>query len=495
MASSEQLSEGHVLTRSVAFNFIGKIFPIIAGIVSIPILVDALGIEKFGALTIIWLIIGYFGILDFGLSKAIVYELGKELKMGELKNSDTVSSITTALFVFGVIFGVLVMSISPFIARLLPSIPDWLSREVEISFLIVGIGIPITIVGNAWRGVLETFQQFKKTAMIDSFLGGGTYAILAGAALFTDDLIVLTLCLLIIKILIGLCFYIYSKRVVKGKLFSLRINAEKVKSAFRFGKWIAISNTINPIMGHLDRYIIGALLTLSAVTFYTTPFDAVQKINLLPISMTAVLFPAFAITSGAAKKSGTILTNSVLATLFFVFPIACCVILFAEEILLLWLGNEFAIKSAFVLQILAIGAFFNSTSQIIFTYIQGIGKPKKTAQIHMFEFVFYTPLLWALISFFGIIGAACARSSRVFVDWFLLNIVVKKESKGKVYLVETLGLGVMLITMIYVSQILTLLYLKVVIAVLFLVVYFSIVWFKYMNEEIKILLLKKITGK
>lgn len=495
MTKSEKLSEGSVLTKSIFFNFIGKVFPILAGFLSIPILVEMLGTERFGVLAIIWLIIGYFGILDFGFSKAIVYELGNELKLKEGNPSRVIGSITAILLIVGAVLGVLVIAISPLVIAEISSIPSAFTEEVRLSFIVVGIGIPITIVGNAWRGVLETYQEFKTIALIDSFMGGSTYLGLALISFFSDELVLLTSALLLIKLVGGCIFFASSRKLVPGPIFRFDIDFERIKSALGFGKWIAVSNTINPIMGHLDRYLIGLIITLSAVTFYTAPFDMVQKVNLLPISMTAVLFPAFTLTSDAIKKSSSILSKSVLMTLVFVFPMVACVVFFSEEILLLWLGQEFANQSGLVLQILAIGVFFNSTSQVIFTYIQAIGLPKRTAQIHMFEFVFYVPLLWLLISGFNIIGAALARSMRVFVDWCLLNYTLRNKAIGKSYIPETLFLGFLLVGILFATKIQMLSLLKIAAAIAFLVVYFCIIWFKFLDSNMKSLLQNRFTKK
>lgn len=115
--TDEKLIEGRLLTKNVVFNFLGKIFPLLAGIVSIPILINNIGTDKFGVLAIIWLLIGYFGILDFGFSKSIVYELGKDLKAGAHNISETTGTITSILFISGIFFGGLIILGSSYLAQ------------------------------------------------------------------------------------------------------------------------------------------------------------------------------------------------------------------------------------------------------------------------------------------------------------------------------------------------------------------------------------------
>ncbi len=52
-------------------NLAGQILPMIVGLVSIPLLIKNVGLERFGILTIVWAVIGYFSLFDFGLSRVV----------------------------------------------------------------------------------------------------------------------------------------------------------------------------------------------------------------------------------------------------------------------------------------------------------------------------------------------------------------------------------------------------------------------------------------
>ena len=43
-----------------------------AALLSIPWLISAVGMERFGALTLIWALLGYLGVLDLGLGRSLV---------------------------------------------------------------------------------------------------------------------------------------------------------------------------------------------------------------------------------------------------------------------------------------------------------------------------------------------------------------------------------------------------------------------------------------
>lgn len=495
LESNSHLTKGSLLTKNIIFNFVGKLFPIVSGIVAIPPLVNNLGTERFGILTLIWLLIGYFSILDLGFSRAIINELGKDLKKSSKDISGTVSTITSTLLYFGIFLGFLVLVFSPILIKNVFSIQVELQAEIQLAFIIVSLGIPVTLISSSLRGVLETFQEFKKMAVLDSLTGGATYIGLAILSFFSIELILLVAFLVVIKISVMLFFYFESRSLVGGHIFTLRVNKDKAKSAFNFGKWIAVSNLINPIMGQMDRYMIGTLLTMSAVTFYSAPFDMIQKINLFPISIAAVLFPAFTLSSNSSEKTAKLFSKSILIVIIFVFPLVGVIVFFAEEILFVWLGNEFADQSTLVMQILVLGAFFNSLARINFTFIQGLGLPKLTAQVHLSEFIFYIPLLWILTSFFGIVGAAFSRFTRVFLDWIILLFLAQRKVKTRVYFYEVLVLVFSLGGIFFASTILISVTVKIISTVIFLIGYFNFVWWKYIDEETKTFITDKLINR
>ena len=64
----------------------------------------------------------------------------------------------------------------------------------------------------------------------------------------------------------------------------------------RFGGWMTVTNIVSPFMAYLDRFLIGALISLTAVAYYVTPFEMITKLLVIPAALVGVLFPAFSST-------------------------------------------------------------------------------------------------------------------------------------------------------------------------------------------------------
>ena len=104
------------------------------------------------------------------------------------------------------------------------------------------------------------------------------------------------------------------------------------------------------------------------------------------------------------------------------------VIIFSHKGLVIWLGNSFADSAYIIVIILSIGIFFNSLAQIPHTFLQGGGRVKLTALIHVFEAAIYVPSLFLIVPAYGIEGVAVLWSSRALVDLVLLLYFAKRVS-------------------------------------------------------------------
>jgi O-antigen/teichoic acid export membrane protein len=189
------------------------------------------------------------------------------------------------------------------------------------------------------------------------------------------------------------------------------------------GWWMTVSNVISPLMVTLDRFLIGAMVSVTAVAYYTTPYEVVTKLWIISGAYIGVLFPAFA-TSFVQDRSRTAkLFNLGLKYIFItMFPVTLAVVVFARDGLSLWLNADFASNSMRVAQWLAVAVFINSFAQVPYALLQGAGRPDIAAKLHLIQLPFYLAGVWWMIEHYGIVGAAVTWFVRVVIDTGLLFV-------------------------------------------------------------------------
>ncbi|MCU7947881.1 MAG: hypothetical protein KZQ72_14790, partial [Candidatus Thiodiazotropha sp. (ex Cardiolucina cf. quadrata)] len=61
-ARHKELTRGSRLAKNVVWNLLSVAVPFLVAIITIPILIDAIGKERFGLLAISWMFVGYFSL-------------------------------------------------------------------------------------------------------------------------------------------------------------------------------------------------------------------------------------------------------------------------------------------------------------------------------------------------------------------------------------------------------------------------------------------------
>lgn len=418
--------------RNVGWNLMGLIAPLLAAAIVTPVLLRSLQLQRFGILTLAWMIVGYFTLFDFGVGRALTKVLSERLaQIGAVQDNAIRSLVWTGLFTaigLGILGAAVLALLSPLIVHHLLSIPLDLQPEALRAFLVIAASVPFVVCSSALRGVLEANRHFALSSGIRAVMGVWTFVGPLVALRFWPTLPIVMASLLVGR-LVGSCILFFTCRRQFPSVFERpSFDMGSLRTLLGFGGWMTISNVVSPIMVSMDRFFIGALLSLAAVAHYATPFELISKVLIIPTAIVGVLFPEFSSRMVGSRESCILLyRRASLALLCLLAPILAVVALFSQAILSVWLGAAFASQSYRVLEILAIGVAINGLAFIPFALLQATGRPDITAKFHLVELPVYVLFVLVLTRQFGIVGTAVAWFLRVMIDQVLLQYAVRRQ--------------------------------------------------------------------
>ncbi len=422
-AASEIRSSSSV-ARNTLWNILGTGLPLLLALIAFPVLISAIGKERFGVLAIAWVILGYFGLFDLGLGRATTRFLAGAFARGQIAEARALFWTSLSLnLLLGIIGGIVFAILSPLLVVKVLAINNTLQPESLNAFYLMALTVPLVNLTTAVRGVLEARHRFGLLNAIQVPTSALTYLAPLLVLPFSISLTWLISALAFSRLLGIIIFLIAALRCLETPFSGPFFARKKLRELFSYGGWLTVSNVVGPLMVYTDRFVIGSLSSMTAVTYYSTPYEAVTRLWALPQSLSRTVFPIFAADT-ANQRAARIYKNAIKYLALILAPIVTTIIVFAPDLLHLWLGEAFVRNSTLVLQILAAGVLINSLALIPFTYIQGVGRPDVTAKFHLVEAPFYLLLLWFGVQLFGIVGAATVWTIRVSIDGILLALYV-----------------------------------------------------------------------
>ena len=406
---------GGTLLRNTTLNLVGQALPVLVALGAMPVVVRGLGPTRFGVLALAWTVVGYFSLFDLGFGRAAVKRVSETLADGAGAEGARVVSGTVVVVqgAVGLVSAVVLWLLTPFLADLFLTVPPEMRAESRQVFSLLALAVPGVLLSNAYRAVLEGAQRFGLVNAIRAPFSTATLLIPLLGVLLSWSLPQIVLGLVVARYLAAFAYGFANARLVGGGRPQFQM--AELRRLLRFGGWVAVSNTLVPLVVYLERFVVAALLTTAALAYYAVPHELISKMLLIPGAVAAALFPTISDLQARGDAASILerVQQGVKLVAIPLVPVSLCLVVFAQPILAVWLGPDYGEQSTVVLQLLAVAALLNALAFVPFALVEGVGHPDLVAKYHLAELPLYTAILLLLVWRFGIVGAAMGWGLRM----------------------------------------------------------------------------------
>jgi O-antigen/teichoic acid export membrane protein len=406
--------KARTLKTNFVINVIGALVPLAVALVTVPIYIHHLGDARYGVLSIVWLLLGYFGFLDLGLSRAAANALAR-LRGAPQEERGRVL-VTTLVLNLGLgLFGSLCLAVfGIYLLQHVLAVPEALKPEIAQAFpWIVGL-FPLALMAGVGTGALESRERFllvNVLVVVGGILGQIVPVILA--VVFSPSLAIVIPAAVVARVLTVAAILIAVYRD-EGPLSLAAFDQHQARKLLSYGGWISVSGLIGPILSSLDQFVIGSVLNVAAVAHYAVPMNLVTRSQIFAGALSRTLFPRM---SSVGQHEARSLASRALLSLAYGYGALCApAIVLTPVFFRYWIGTDFAEIAAPVAEILFFGAWINGLAFVPFELLQSQGRPDIIGKFHAAEVLPFIGILWVLTSTFGINGAALAWTLRSAVD-------------------------------------------------------------------------------
>ncbi len=402
------------LRRNFIVNLLSPMTRIVVALVTVPLYLHHIGDARYGVMSIVWILLGLFGFLDLGLSRAVTNALAK------LRDAPQPHRARVLLTTFGLNLGIGVaggVGLYVFGGLLLQhfvSMPQEISAEVSRALPWIACLLPLTLISAAGAGALESRELFLLVNSIQVFAMTLAQVAPVIAAIFVSPSLTVVIPTAAVAQGLGAMAVLAVVYRLEGPFSVRAIDWGEARKLLGYGGWMFATNVLYPALASADQFIIGSVMGVASVAHYAVPMNLVQRSAAVPVAFGRTLFPRMSSLSGDAAHA---LGSRALSTMAYGFAAICGpAMILSWTFFRYWIGAEFATVAAPVAQVLFPGMWMGALSLVGFTLLQSQGKANVTGKLNIVEFLPFVAILWVLTQSFGIVGAAIAWSLRCTVD-------------------------------------------------------------------------------
>ena len=180
----------------------------------------------------------------------------------------------------------------------------------------------------------------------------------------------------------------------------------------------ALAGLLGALLNDAEKLAIGLARSVEDFTYYAVPFNAVVKFTVISGAVVRVLMPRVAALGARGETEEMLQLTEQAARILVTAMVALLVpfVVFAPELLDLWVGNTFAVRSTLAARILLVGVAINAAAIPGHAVVLARGRPVYLTLLYAAEVTVHLVSVYLLVTGFGLVGAAAAWTLRVVVD-------------------------------------------------------------------------------
>jgi len=390
--------------RGILFAYLGIAVPALVALALLPELIRNLGVERFGVLSLLLTIAGFFNAFDFGVGVAVSrYTARLDSRTG---GRGAVRRLVRRSLSLQLLIGTLTSAalVGSHVAFGLVATPtEALRSEIGMAVGLLAVSIPFALVAGVLRCALEGLGKFGLANLLRAPANISAFAVPIGMSFVTQRLDMIVLSLLVARVLTALLFALVWSRVAPdaAAMSSGRHAMRHARLLLSYGSWVMVGMLAGGVMtlGLLDRLLVGRLLGAISILQYSVPSDIVVRCLLAPAAICSILIPQM---SHVMARPGRALLEPYRAACQLMArhagPLALLLVLNARWLLEVLTAGHASGASVSILQGLAVGFFIHAIAHVPYCALHALGRPKLASLRHVIELPVYLVATWALIS-------------------------------------------------------------------------------------------------
>lgn len=389
------------------------------GFVVSPFIVRRLGESAAGVWSLVFSIVEYYWLLDFGFRSGTLKYVAHYHATEE---NDKINEIVNTGIVYYSLISILILICTFTVGNALQGVFQ-ISRELQPSFLflirIVGVSWSLGIVFNIFTASLEGLRRFDISSRVWMLTVALRSFGIVGLISMGYGLKAIGVMAVASQMVGYLASYVSFRRVFPAARFSVRLaKFSMLRQLMSYGVHSIVGSISGQFLEQGAPIMIGHFRPERFVTYYSIAGRLLRYLGEIVSRIAQVMIPSSAAMIARGELAGIAeMTRYLNRYCFALFlgPVAF-LLAYGHPFLRAWVGPNIADLSTPLLPWLAVGLAFGMAGQYNSAgALFGIAKHALYTQLLFWEAAVDIVLLWFVIPRYGILGAACVTGLSMFL--------------------------------------------------------------------------------
>jgi O-antigen/teichoic acid export membrane protein len=401
---------------------------LLVGFMMSPFLVGHLGDSVYGVWVLVGSLVGYLGLLDFGLTPSIV-KFVAEYRAREDQNA--LNRLVTGSIVVYSLMGLASLAFSFTVAFNFNSLfnSPLSYRTAAAVAILAGINLALGFPAAVFIGVVRGYQRYDLDAMITSLMifarsACFVFFILKGYGIIGLAVTTLTFDTIRLLFLVRWAFKLNPNIRIAREYF----DTSQLRRLFGYSVFVFMISCAKQMIFFTDSIVIGMFLSTSSVTAFFIAGRLVSYLRLLVEEMVGVLAPTTSELDARNDLEGIkeLLVISTKYMLLIALPVSGVFFIMGDVFISLWMGPQYA-SSALLLTILTAGYLINLMEMPAYTILLGRGKHSIVAWFTSAQAVANLTLSILLVKRYGLVGVALGTTIPMVASTLVVLVIYFKH--------------------------------------------------------------------
>jgi O-antigen/teichoic acid export membrane protein len=396
------------IIKNVSSSWFSLGVNILVGIFLSPFILHRLGNMVYGAWVLVFSVTGYYGLFDLGVRSSIIRYVSTYTATDDMEGLSRL--INTSLAGYSAI-GMIALLVTGVVSIYVDSVfrmPANFVTTARALFLIVGASVAFGFPTGVFGGILEGLGRFyivNVTNLAASLLRAAmiVVALNHGRGILTLAIITVTL-----PFLSSLVRAVIVLHVLPLRFGWKYVDRNSLRQIAQYSSVSFILMISYKLRFKTDELVISALLSVSAVTFFSIGDRLVDYTMEVVTDLSQIFIPM----SGASDAKGDtaqlqrIFVAGNRACALVVLPITATLVILGKSVIRVWVGANYVAAAYPVMLVLLIPSTFTLAQSASTRILYGMAKHKTLAWVTAMEAIANLALSILLIRPFGVVGDA-----------------------------------------------------------------------------------------